>query len=269
VKPLLLSALEQGVEVILNHAVKQIITKNNKIEGVWIYDNETFLLRKIEAKIVVLNVPVYDAYPSLLKDKMLTENELKYIKDIKESYTGDLSCYFLLEKDTLKDLPGHFHAFDVTRGMPTYIGEMCKQAEYGAIVPEGCDYLQIYIPGGRAGGYLKYKGDPHDLPYEKLEKAKEKMLKVVDKFMIPGFKDKIIHESITWSPNFGRYCQMAFETNLEVKSDLIEGLYFASDSVDCKCIGNLGLDKCGEISIKCINKIVEDTRIEQSIQNLS
>jgi len=269
VKPLLLSALKHGAEVILNHAVKQLIIKNNKIEGVWIYDNETFLLRKVKAKYVVINVPVYDAYPSLLKDTMLTDDELKYINHVKETNTGDLSCYFLLEKDTLKDLPGHFHAFDVSRSVPTYIGEICKQAEFGAIVPEGFDYLQIYIPGGRAGGYLKYKEKPHELPYEKLENAKEKMLKVVDKYMIPGFKDKIIHESITWSPNFGRYCQMAFETNLEVKSELIQGLYFASDSVDCKCIGNLGLDKCGEVSIKCINKIIEDAKIEQTVPNLS
>ena len=197
---------------------------------------------------------------------MTTEDELKYIQDVKETYTRDLSCYFILKKDTLNNLPGHFHGFDVTKGLPIYIGEVCKQADFGAIVPKNVDYLQIYIPGGRAGGYLKYKEDPNELSYEKLEKAKEKMLDVVDKYMIPGFRDKIIHESITWSPNYGRYCQMAFRTNLEVKSKLIDGLYFASDSVDCTCIGTLGLDKCGEVSIRCINKVIETAKIERKVK---
>jgi len=258
IKVLKNSALKHGIQIITNHTVKEIIIKKNAVQAVWIFNNETLLLKRINAKNLIINIPVYEAFPSILKDDMLTEDELKYIQRIKQTYTRDLSCYFILEKGTLKDLPGHFHGFDVTKGMPIYIGEIVKQEEFGAIVPENVDYLQIYIPGGRAGGYLKYKGDPNEISYEKLDKIKEKMLDVVDKFMVPGFRSKIIHEAITWSPNFGRYCQMAFDTNLEVKSKAIKGLYFASDSVDCTCVGALGLDKCGEVSIRCINKFLEN-----------
>jgi hypothetical protein len=38
---------------------------------------------------------------------------------------------------------------------------------------------------------------------------------------------------------------MTNDSNLGVKSEKIEGLYFASDSADCSCVGLLGLEKVG------------------------
>ena len=258
INPLINSAKESGVTFLTNTTVNEIIVKDNKVLGIWLMDNNTLLNTRIKAKNVILNVPLYEAYQRLLKESMLTGDEEKYIKYLIETNSKDLSCYFILEKDAIKDLPGHFHGFDVTSGIPIYIGEIVQQKAFGAIVPEKYDYLQIYIPGGRDGGYLKYKGNPNEVSYEKLEKIKNKMLKIVDKWMVPGFKEKIVSSSITWSPNFGRYCYMAFPSNIEVKSQKVQGLYYASDTVDCTCIADLGLEKCGEVALRCIKSFNEN-----------
>ena len=44
---------------------------------------------------------------------------------------------------------------------------------------------------------------------------------------------------------------------------VVDGLYFAPDSVDFTDIGALGLNKCGEVSIKCINKVLEAELIKK------
>ncbi|MFB0559977.1 MAG: phytoene desaturase family protein [Candidatus Lokiarchaeia archaeon] len=258
ITPLVESAQKKGVDILTNYTAQEIVIKDNAVDSVWIMDNSTFLNYKIKAKNIIVNIPLYDAYPKLVKDEMLNNDELKYIKRLIETYTKDLSCYFILEKDTIKDLPGHFHAFDVTSGIPIYIGEIVQQKNFGAIVPDEYDYLQIYIPGGRGGGYLDYEGDPNKIPYEKLEKIKNKILGIISKWMIPGFNDKILYSAITWSPNFGRYCVMAFPTNIETKSKKINGLYFASDTIDCTCIGKLGLEKCGEVALRCTKVFLKD-----------
>lgn len=228
-------------------------------------DNSTFLNYKIKAKNIIVNIPLFDAYPKLLKDEMLDSDELEYIKRLKETNTNDLSCYYILKKGTIKDLPGHFHCFDVTSGIPIYIGEMAQQKVFGAIVPDEYDYLQVYIPGGHAGGYLMYKGDPYDVSYETLEKVKNQVLGIITQWMVPGFKENIVYSAITWSPNFGRYCQMAFPTNVESKSKKINGLYFAGDTVDVTCIGKLGIERCGEVALRCTRAFLEDNKETQKV----
>ncbi|GEM_PF-3362652 len=260
ITPLVEAAQKKGADILTNYTAQEIVIKNNSVDSVWIMDNSTLLNYKIKAKNVIVNVPLYDAYPRLLKDEMLSNDELKYIKRLIQTYTNDLSCYFILKKGTLEDLPGHFHCFDVTSGIPIYIGEIVQQKVFGAIVPDKYDYLQIYIPGGRAGGYLMYEGDPNKVSYEKLEEIKNKVLEIVNKWMIPGFKDNILYSAITWSPNFGRYCQMAFPTNVETKSKKIKGLYFASDTVDITCIGKLGIERCGEVALRCTKTFLEDNK---------
>jgi hypothetical protein len=162
-----------------------------------------------------------------------------------------------LEKDAIKELPGHFHGYDLTVGMPRYMGEIVQNKYFGAKVPLDRDYLQIYIPGGRSGfGYLSYQGSPNEVSYEFLESVRTKMLEVVNKYVAPGFTNKIIRSGIIWSPNYGRYCSLTFDSNLGVRSEKIGGLYFASDSVDCTCIGLLGLEKVGEVASRCTERIL-------------
>nr|MDO8079328.1 NAD(P)-binding protein [Candidatus Freyarchaeota archaeon] len=258
ITPLVESAKKNDADILTNYTAQEIVIKDNAVNSVWVMNNSTFLNYKIKAKNIIVNIPLYDAYPKLLKDEMLNNDELEYIKRLIKTYTRDLSCYFILEKDTIKDLPGHFHAFDVTSGIPIYIGEICQQKNFGAIIPDEYDYLQIYIPGGRAGGFLMYEGDPNKVSYETLEEIKNKVLGIISKWMVPGFNDKILYSAITWSPNFGRYCVMAFPTNVEPKSKKINGLYFASDTVDCTCIGKLGLEKCGEVALRCTKAFLEN-----------
>ncbi len=259
VQPLIKIAEKAGAVIKTNTTVRDISVNDKQVEGVWYVDNTTGLAQKVLAKNVVMAIPVYDAFPSVLKENMLTPGELGYVKSLIARYSRDLSCYFLLEKDAIKHLPGHFHGYDLTSGMPVYMGEIVQQKYFGAEVPKNRDYLQIYIPGGRSGfGYLNYEGSPNNISYDLLEATRQKMLAVVDKYMVPGFASKVVKSGICWSPNYGRYSGMAYDSNLGVKSEAIKGLFFASDSVDCTCIGTLGTEKSGTVVMRCVEAMLKD-----------
>lgn len=260
IRPLVHLARSYGVEIRTDVTAKEIVIEDNTVRGVWVSDNSNYITTKIPADKVILNVPVYDAYPRLLKNEMLASGELAYVQRVVSTYSKDLLCYFILEKDAAKGLPGHFHAYDLTSGTPSYIGEIVQNKYFGAKVPDNADFLQIYIPGGRSGfGILNYEGSPYDTSYETLDAAKNKVLQVFNQYALPGIVSKIKRSGIIWAPNFGRYCNMTYDSNLGVKSEKIEGLYFASDSVDCSCVGLLGLEKVGAVAAKCI-KLLETAR---------
>ncbi|OLS12719.1 MAG: phytoene dehydrogenase [Promethearchaeota archaeon CR_4] len=258
IRPLEKLAKSHGAEIRVNNTVKEIVIENNKVQGVWVSDNLTYLTKKVLAKNVIVNVPVYNAYPTLLKNEMLSPGELAYVQRVIATYSKDLLCYYILEKGTTKDLPGHFHGYDLTSGVPTYMGEIVQYKHFGAKVPKNVDFLMTYIPGGRSGlGYLNYEGSPNEVSYELLDSVRCKLLKVINDNMVPSFESKIINSGVIWAPNYGRYSTMWFDSNLGVKSELVEGLYFASDSVDCSCVGTLGLEKVGAVATKCIEIVLQ------------
>jgi len=80
ITPLVEAAQKKGADILTNYTAQEIVIKNNSVDSVWIMDNSTLLNYKIKAKNVIVNVPLYDAYPRLLKDEMLSNDELKYIK---------------------------------------------------------------------------------------------------------------------------------------------------------------------------------------------
>ncbi len=259
IRPLEKLAKAHGVEFRVNSTVKEIVIENKRIQGVWFSDNSTFITEKVLAENVIVNVPVYDAYPSILKDDMLSVGERAYVQRVIDTNSKDLLCYYFLEKGTAKELPGHFHAYDLTGSMPTYVGEIVQyNKHFGATVPENIDFLLTYIPGGRSGfGYLNYEGSPRDVSYELLESVRKKVVQLINDTMIPGFSKKVIRSGIIWASNFGRYSIMCYDSNLGIKSEIIEGLYYASDSVDCTCVGTLGLEKVGAVASKCVNTILK------------
>jgi hypothetical protein len=74
----------------------------------------------------------------------------------------------------------------------------------------------------------------------------------------PGFNDAIEHEGMNLQLNFTRYAYAVVDTELDIQSPNVPGLYFGGDSI--WAVGNPMSDKCFQIAFPLCERIAEYVR---------
>ena len=74
----------------------------------------------------------------------------------------------------------------------------------------------------------------------------------------PGFSGAIEHEGMNLQLNFTRYAYAVVETEIDIQSPNIQGLYFGGDSI--WAVGNPMSDKCFQIAFPLCERILEYVR---------
>jgi hypothetical protein len=74
----------------------------------------------------------------------------------------------------------------------------------------------------------------------------------------PGFNDAIEYEGINLQLNFTRYAYAIVDTELDIQSPNIRGLYFGGDSI--WAVGNPMSDKCFQMAFPLSERVMDYIR---------
>jgi phytoene dehydrogenase-like protein len=259
VTPLEKACEQLGCDILKGISVRKVCVDNKRIDGVWIEDNNTLMTYKVDAPMVVCDVPLFQAMGTIFDDNDFTEGERNYITALEKGKQCDwLGWYFLKEEVIPPDFPAWANIFDYTKGGPMYIGDLYIPLRadpwLGATGPKGKQMVQLYMVGGKAGHF----GSDH--PSFNKVREKELRLEAAMETMIPGFTKAIEHQTRVFAgAESGHYWFHMHDPKctVEVKSKAVDGLYFVGDTpLVLGCM--LGVERCGRIAIECRDAILRD-----------
>jgi hypothetical protein len=87
---------------------------------------------------------------------------------------------------------------------------------------------------------------------EQVREAHRRWKESVEK-AFPGFNEAIEYEGMNLLLNFSRYAYAVVQTELDIQSPNIQGLYFGGDSI--WGVGNAMSDKCFQIAFPLCERI--------------
>jgi len=235
-------------ELILNHTVRKIITKNNKAIGVTFIPNgkpDTEIL-ELYAELIIANASI----PAVAHDLLSKEHGKELIKQIDGMKIGaSLLSLYLGFKKPLSELGSKHYSYFV------YDSSVKIQAD---ILPNNrgdfekrsftfIDYSQVdseLAPKGKSVGVvccIDYLSDWENLDKKAYKAKKEHVAQIfLDKLekIIPGIKDQTEYYEVATSKTVGRYIltpesavygfAQTPENVMREKINSIENLYFAS-----------------------------------------
>ena len=229
---------EEGIEIIKGQEVTNIISINNKIEGVKL-DNQ----REINANNVICNADPPAVYEKLLSQKKT--NSLFRWKQTRMEYSMGLFVYYFGTKKKYPDVEHHtikfgkkykehlndiFNKKKLNKDISYYLHR--PSATDRSMAPEGndCFYVLVPVPNNQSKIDWKIEGDKmKDLVIDKMEKALLPNLReniVEDFYLTPDYFEKELNtkfgSGFSIQPKFTQSAYFRFHN----KSEVCEGLYF-------------------------------------------
>ena len=229
---------EEGIEIIKSHEVTNIISINNKIEGVKL-DNH----KQINANNVICN-----ADPPAVYDKLLNQNKVNSLfkwKQKRMEYSMGLFVYYFGTKKTYPDVEHHtiksgdkykehlndiFDKKKLNKDISYYLHR--PSATDKSMAPEGndCFYVLVPVPNNQSKLDWKIEGEKmKDLVIDKMEKALLPNLReniIEDFYLTPDYFEKELNtkfgSGFSIQPKFTQSAYFRFHN----KSEVCEGLYF-------------------------------------------
>ncbi len=231
--------LEEGIEIIKNSEVTEIISKSNKITGIKLNDQEI-----IEAENVVCN-----ADPPAFYEKMLKKNgqgpfifnwkkkRMEYSMGLFVYYFGTKKVYEDIEHHTIKfgnkykeHLEDIFNKKKLNNDISYYLHR--PSATDKSMAPEGndCFYVLVPVPNNQSKIDWQTEGENmKNLVIDKMEKDLMPNLReniVADFYLTPDYFEKELNtkfgSGFSIQPKFTQSAYFRFHN----KSEIYDGLYF-------------------------------------------
>ena len=231
--------LEEGIDIIKNSEVTEIISKNNKITGVKLNDQEI-----IDAENVICN-----ADPPAFYEKMLKKNgqgsfifnwkkkRMEYSMGLFVYYFGTKKIYSNVEHHTIKfgnkykeHLEDIFNNKKLNNDISYYLHR--PSATDKSMAPEGndCFYVLVPVPNNQSKIDWKTEGENmKNLVIDKMEKDLMPNLReniVADFYLTPDYFEKELNtkfgSGFSIQPKFTQSAYFRFHN----KSEIYDGLYF-------------------------------------------
>ena len=229
---------EEGIEVIKGQEVTNIISKNNKIEGIKL-DNQ----KEINADNVICNADPPAVYEKLLNQTKT--NSLFEWKQKRMEYSMGLFVYYFGTKKTYPNVEHHTIKFgDKYKEHLTDIFDKKKlnndisyylhrpSATDKTMAPEGndCFYVLVPVPNNQSKINWNIEGDKmKDLVIDKMEEALLPNLReniIEDFYLTPDYFEKELNtkfgSGFSIQPKFTQSAYFRFHN----KSEVCDGLYF-------------------------------------------
>ena len=230
---------EEGIQVIKNSEVTEIISENNKIIGIRLNDNDI-----IETKNVICN-----ADPPAFYEKMLKNNDqgsfifnwkkkrMEYSMGLFVYYFGTKKIYQNVEHHTIKfgnkykeHLEDIFNNKKLNNDISYYLHR--PSATDKTMAPEGndCFYVLVPVPNNQSGINWHVEGEKmKNLVIDKMEKDLMPNLKeniIADFYLTPDYFEKELNtkfgSGFSIQPKFTQSAYFRFHN----KSEIYDGLYF-------------------------------------------
>ena len=230
--------MEEGIEIIKGQEVINIVSKNNKIEGIKLNNQ-----KEINANNVICNADPPAVYEKLLNQTKT--NSLFEWKQKRMEYSMGLFVYYFGTKKTYPNIEHHTikfgdkykeHLSDIfdkkklNNDISYYLHR--PSATDKTMAPEGndCFYVLVPVPNNQSKIDWKIEGDKmKDLVIDKMEKALLPNLReniVEDFYLTPDYFDKELNtkfgSGFSIQPKFTQSAYFRFHN----KSEVCEGLYF-------------------------------------------
>ena len=230
--------VEEGIEIIKNQEVTNIISINNKIEGVKL-DNQ----KEINANNVICNADPPAVYERLLNQTKV--NSLFEWKQKRMEYSMGLFVYYFGTKKTYPNVEHHtikfgdkykehlndiFDKKKLNKDISYYLHR--PSATDKSMAPEGndCFYVLVPVPNNQSKLDWKIEGEKmKDLVINKMEKALLPNLReniVTDFYLTPDYFEKELNtkfgSGFSIQPKFTQSAYFRFHN----KSEICDGLYF-------------------------------------------
>jgi phytoene desaturase len=231
--------LEEGIDIIKNSEVTEIISKNNKITGVKLNDQEI-----IDAENVICN-----ADPPAFYEKMLKKNgqdsfifnwkkkRMEYSMGLFVYYFGTKKIYSNIEHHTIKfgnkykeHLEDIFNNKKLNNDISYYLHR--PSATDKSMAPDGndCFYVLVPVPNNQSKIDWKTEGEKmKNLVIDKMEKDLMPNLReniVTDFYLTPDYFEKELNtkfgSGFSIQPKFTQSAYFRFHN----KSEIYDGLYF-------------------------------------------
>ena len=229
---------EVGIELIKGHEVINIISSNNKIEGVKL-DNQ----KEIEADNVVCNADPPAVYEKLLSKKK--NSALFKWKQKRMEYSMGLFVYYFGTKKTYDDVEHHtikfgdkykehlddiFNKKKLNNDISYYLHRPSATDKSMAPKDHDCFYVLVPVPNNQSKIDWAIEGDKmKDLIIDKMEKALLPNLReniVEDFYLTPDYFENELNtkygSGFSIQPKFTQSAYFRFHN----KSEICEGLYF-------------------------------------------
>jgi phytoene desaturase len=230
--------MEEGIEIIKGQEVKNIISKNNKIEGVKL-DNQ----KEINANNVICNADPPAVYEKLLSQTKTNalfkwkQKRMQYSMGLFVYYFGTKKKYPNVEHHTIKfgdkykeHLNDIFDKKKLNNDISYYLHR--PSATDKTMAPEGndCFYVLVPVPNNQSKINWKIEGDKmKDLVIDKMEKALLPNLReniIEDFYLTPDYFEKELNtkfgSGFSIQPKFTQSAYFRFHN----KSEVCDGLYF-------------------------------------------
>ena len=230
--------MEEGIEIIRGQEVKNIISKNNKIEGVKLNNQ-----KEINANNVICN-----ADPPAVYEKLLNQSKTNYLFEWKQKrmeYSMGLFVYYFGTKKTYPNVEHHtikfgdkykehlndiFDKKKLNNDISYYLHR--PSATDKSMAPKGndCFYVLVPVPNNQSKIDWKIEGDKmKDLVIDKMEKTLLPKLReniVEDFYLTPDYFEEELNtkfgSGFSIQPKFTQSAYFRFHN----KSEVCEGLYF-------------------------------------------
>ena len=230
--------MEEGIEIIKGQEVKNIISKNNKIEGVKLNNQ-----KEINANNVICN-----ADPPAVYEKLLNQSKTNYLFEWKQKrmeYSMGLFVYYFGTKKTYPNVEHHtikfgdkykehlndiFDKKKLNNDISYYLHR--PSATDKTMAPKGhdCFYVLVPVPNNQSKIDWKIEGNKmKDLVIDKMEKALLPNLReniVEDFYLTPDYFEKELNtkfgSGFSIQPKFTQSAYFRFHN----KSEVCDGLYF-------------------------------------------
>ncbi|MDC3119404.1 phytoene desaturase family protein [Candidatus Pelagibacter sp.] len=231
--------LEEGIDIIKNREVTEIISKSNKITGVKLNDQEI-----IDAKNVICN-----ADPPAFYEKMSKKNgqgsfifnwkkkRMEYSMGLFVYYFGTKQIYSNIEHHTIKfgnkykeHLEDIFNNKKLNNDISYYLHRPSATDKSMAPVGNDCFYVLVPVPNNQSKIDWKTEGEKmKNLVIDKMEKDLMPNLReniVSDFYLTPDYFEKELNtkfgSGFSIQPKFTQSAYFRFHN----KSEIYDGLYF-------------------------------------------
>jgi phytoene desaturase len=229
---------EEGIEIIKGQEVINIISKNDKIEGIRL-DNQ----KEIDANNVICNADPPAVYEKLLNQSKI--NSLFEWKQKRMEYSMGLFVYYFGTKKTYPNVEHHtikfgdkykehlndiFDKKKLNKDISYYLHR--PSATDKSMAPEGndCFYVLVPVPNNQSKLDWKIEGEKmKNLVIDKMEKTLLPNLKeniITDFYLTPDYFEKELNtkfgSGFSIQPKFTQSAYFRFHN----KSEICDGLYF-------------------------------------------
>ncbi|MDB9826120.1 phytoene desaturase family protein [Candidatus Pelagibacter sp.] len=229
---------EEKIEIIKGHEVINIISKNNKVQGIRL-DNQ----KEINADNIICNADPPAVYEKLLDQKKFSslfkwkKKRMQYSMGLFVYYFGTKKTYDEVEHHTIKfgdkykeHLEDIFDKKKLNDDISYYLHRPSATDKSMAPVGHDCFYVLVPVPNNQSGIDWSIEGNRiKDLVIDKMEKALLPDLRkniVEDFFLTPDYFENELNtkhgSGFSIQPKFTQSAYFRFHN----KSEVCEGLYF-------------------------------------------